>query len=30
MVRLGVRQPDESAEKLLLGVWLNESAYMLG
>ena len=29
MVRLGVMQPDESAEKLLLDIWLNESAYML-
>ena len=26
MVRLGVRRPDESAEKLLLDVWLDESA----
>ena len=29
MVRLGVRRPDESAEKLLLDIWLDESAYML-
>ena len=26
MVRLGVRQLDESAEKLLLDIWLDESA----